>query len=358
MAFEEAGGVAQAAVQLMQYVIGTNTTTSSNNTTATSSNLNATTNVTSNDVTSTNSDVNTASNSSTNTSQTTTSQNTTDPGVVASMKSLAQAAITNSTNPAATQGLMTSFIQNATDAMTAVFGTAQQAGVYNSSSANVQNNDILSRATADAAQAVLNYQTSEQGIADTTLNQLGQLLSGNTTTTNTASNTSSDVNQQTASTTDENDSATTSVNEVGSSTSKQAASSSSNTGMSVICTWMYENNRMQMRDYIFSFDYDFKRLSILRASSYVYGAKPLVRHLEKTRGTSWFSLLIMWLMTQRTKYVLSFFPHLRYKRTWKGRFASWIVTSFVFVAGVILLVNCTIHNYKLIRNYRRKMAHA
>lgn len=352
------GSALEGATQLMQYVIGMNTQTNTSGTSSSSSSLNATTQASSNTLTTTNQDVNTASNSSTNTSQTTTSQNTTDPGVVASMKALAQQAITNSTNPAATTGLMTSFIQNATDAMTAVFGTAKQAGVYNSSAANVQNNDILSRATADAAQAVLNYQTSEQGIADTTLNQLGQLLSGNTTTTDTASNTSSDVNQQTTGAVDVQDTATTTVNEQGSNTAQQQSTSSTHSGMSLICTWMVENSAsptISFREYAL-IDVAFRQMSDIRKSSYMYWSWPIVRYLRATKGRSWFGRLIIWLFTHRTKYVIACrWKREGYKKTWCGRLATGVVATITFFAGISLLARYTRHNYRLIRNYRRKV---
>lgn len=306
------GEVTQAAVQLTEYILGTTTTASG----STKSTNQANTQVTDN------SDTDTTTNTSTNSQ--TVNQNTADPGIIAMLKSLASTAISNSTDPASTTQLLSGVIQTATDAMTTVFGQQKQAGLYNSASATTQNNDIMSRAAADAASAILGYTTQEQGIADTALNQAGALTSGSISTTNADTNT--DTNVAT------NETATTQVS--GSSTSQTQSTSKS--GLSVVCTFMHHKGLLSVTRYILVTD-DFLRKPKYQQLAYYAVAAPLVSILERNHTTK-VSRAILSVFHHRTEYICAKRGLTSCRDTKKGWAARALVASICFFPALYFLL--------------------
>lgn len=342
-----------AAVGLAEYVIGTQTNTSTSGTGTSNINTNSYTDVVgtsssdtktltgtaTTNVTDTTTGSETDTNSSTSDSHTV--QNSTDPGVVAMLRSLAQSAINNSTDPSKTTGILSGIIQQAGDAMTSIFGAVRNSGLYNSASGLSQTNDVLSRAGADAASAILGYQTGQQNIADTALNQLGGFLSSITTTDNSSTsgksvtsgftNTTSATAQATGS-----DTSTNTVQELGThvvgqtiNTSQSQQQSSQSKGMSVVCTWMHRNSLLSTRKYAIATD-DLGRMPWYVRKGYFTFAGPLVSILEKDH-TNRISRAIISLFTARTNQICA----LRDKRggckkSLYGAFARLVIASLCF----------------------------
>lgn len=300
------GSIAQAAVGLTEYIFG------SHSSTATDSN-------TSGSASTTVSETDDTSNSSTTNSNSTTT-NSADPAVIASLKQLASTAMSNSTDPTQTQNLLTGILQQAGDAMTSIFGTQNQAGIYNSSAAASQTNDILSRAGADAAQAILGYQTTEQGVADTALNQAASATATQTT------NASSTTNSNTSAT----DTATTNA----SSQSTTTGSSSTSSGSSVVCTWMFQHKMLGAKKY-YVVSQDLMNKTWYVQKGYLMFAAPLVSILERDHTTK-LSRAIISIFSARTEHVCALRGLRGCKKSWYGRIARFAIatacvpTSFYF----------------------------
>lgn len=285
--------------------VNTSGTTSSSQMQSTSSN----TNVSGSDVTNTNTD--------TKTNNTVT--NSADPGVITMLKNLAQTAISNSTDPTKVTGLISGIIQNAGDAMTAIFGQQKQSGLYDSSAAQSQNNDIISRATADAASAVLGYQTSEQ--------QLGASIGGQLLGATATQTTQGDV--QTTGQTVDNSSIQTAVS--GQSTNHTEAvvqqSQSTAKSESIVCTWMYEHGLLEKRKYLVSAG-QLQKLPRLRVDAYHSVARPLVKELKRNQE-SLVSLATRKVFYHRTEYVCGVARMRGAKKTFLGFLSFWLVETVV-----------------------------
>lgn len=343
------GGVAAAAVDLTKYILGVNTTTkmdtsgSTNSSAVTSSNADTT--VTSD----TDTDVSTRGSSNTSTSnfqQTDTNtktnnfvQNSADPGVISSLKNLASQAISNSNDPDKTTGLLKGILQTAGDAMSAIFGQQKQTGLYNSSATQSQNNDILSRAAADASQAILGYRTGQQQLADTALNQLlaatsTQQTTGNVSTQSiTQGNTFSDTETADNTATRQHNQASTQVQ--GASTTDQFAkydqktNTSSSTGMSIVCTWMFQNKLLSPRKYYVSTE-DLCRKPWYIQKGYLVAAAPLVSILKMSH-TMRLSRGIISIFSARTEQVCASRGLRDCKKSYYGWFARSLVASYCFL---------------------------
>lgn len=304
------GSIASAAVNLAEYVIGTNSTNTVTGNSSSNTSSYADTNVSSSSDTT----------STTNTSSNQTTTNSADPGVIQTLKDLASTAISNSTDPTKTQGLLSGILQSANDAMTSVFGNQKQAGVYDSSATASQTGDILSRAAAQAASSILGYDTSQQQIAGTALNQ----LLGATAVQN--------VNANSTSTTDTNQtqSASTVVSGNTSSNATSTQTTKSSSGMSVVCTWMHMYDMLSTRDYVRVMK-DFKRAyPWYSRAGYITMATPMVRWLEQD-CTSRKSRAVLALFGSRTRYVCG-------ERTIKNWAAKKLIMLMVIPFGVPLMV--------------------
>ena len=218
-----------------------------------------------------------ASSSGTTASQTAgESVSSADPAILAMMKSLAGTAIDNANNAGKIDnGIISSFLKQATDAMTQVFGQQNQSGIYSGATAQVINNDTMARASADAVAAINTYQTGQQGVATNALQDLLTATATQTSTGSASGQTSSDSTSNTKST--------------------------SKTKASLICTWMFKNGLLPREQYI-AVTRDFKKRGWKVQTAYVQFATPLVIELNRDR-TSLLSRATLALFTSRTQWV-------------------------------------------------------
>lgn len=278
------GSALQGATALAGYVLGNNTSTTSNTNGVTGNQQSVTTNVTDQQVSSA------------------------SPIALDMLQKIAQLAINNSQDPTKTQGLIQGILQQAGDAMTTIFGKAAQSGVYNSSATNTQTNDVLSRATADAATAVLGYQTSQEQIAANAANNLASATAIKTDTASTAVHSESAT--QTASTTQ----------------------SKSKSGMSVVCTWMHNNNMLSTKRY-YLVTKDFLAKPWYHQAGYHIVAHYFLKALNKN-SKSFLSKFLISLFYARTEYVCALHNLQGAKKTWKGKLALGFVWSICALPAI------------------------
>jgi hypothetical protein len=311
------GAIAGAAVDLAKFVIGQHTDatiqgtgkTAFSNQTDTATSAHSETDNTS----TTNTDVQTSGSTI----------NSADPGVIASLKALAQQAISNSNDPSKTTGLISGILQTAGDAMTQIFGQQKQAGIFNSASAASQNNDILSRASAQAASAVLGYQTQEQTIGSDALKSLLSATATQTTKGDTL------TNSTTTSKAVSDASSTASVANFGSTAQESQQKSTSSTKMSIVCTWMFRNKLLGARRYATSVA-DFEKKPWYIISGYLTFSRPLVAELERD-STSFFSRQILTIFSWRTEQVCAAHGLKGCKKSVRGWLARSLVASLCFL---------------------------
>lgn len=227
-----------------------------------------------------------------------------DPEVIAALKALAAQAVSNSTNSNNTNDLLSGILQKAGDAMTGTFGRQKQSGLYNSSSTIVQNNDIMSRAAADAAQAILGYRTSQQTLAENTYKQLADITA--TKSDAAVAKTHSEV---------------IATNESTSQKTEQKA------GLSMICTFMHKKKLLSNRKYITS-TRDFMLRPWYVRAGYLVIARPLVAMLERGHDGI-FAKMVMKIFAARTDYICS-----------KYNIADCHVTPFNWLANAIIICAC------------------
>lgn len=358
------GSIASAAVDITKFLIGNNTVTNTNGSTNSATHADTTVSSESDVATdiATNTDkrtLGTVTTSGENKTATTNDvstntfnqiSNSADPGVIAMLKQLAGTAISNSTDPSKTTGLLSGILQSAGDAMAAVFGQQKQAGVYNSASAQSVNNDILSRASADAAQAILGYKTGQQTLADTALNQLLGATSVQTTRGSSNQHTSNLVDQFTSNTVATDMDEFTSqiqqtrgqtINNVSTHAAGDAISivnqtSKSSTKASVVCTWMYSRKMLSARRYIIVTE-DLRRKTWYVQKGYLLGAAPLVRQLQRS-PTSLLSKLIISLFSARTEYVCSMKGLRGCKKTLYGGVARFLIACYSASPSIYILL--------------------
>lgn len=235
----------------------------------------------------------------------TTTTNSADPDVIANLKQLAQTAINNSTDASKTTGLISGILQTAGDAMTSIFGNQKSSGLYSGASAQVQANDTNARATADAASAVLGYQTNEQTLAS---DALGKLLTATATQNVNSLSTQTSTTQGTQETSytgdvkSEADAQTHSTsNGAQSQASQTTTQSTGSSSASIVCTWMWRNGYLERADYRNSMIQFHKKGQYTRRG-YLIFALPLVVELDRDR-TSIASRTIMWVFKNRTDFV-------------------------------------------------------
>lgn len=295
------GAAITAASGLASKLLGGDQSTSSSGTTETAAGQTVADATTSNslDVTSNSNASWTNTASGTNTSSTTSAS--ADPGVIATLKALASTAIGNSTDPSKTTGILSGFLQSAGDAIGAIFGQQSQAGIYNSASTKVESNDVLSRASADAASAVLGYKTSQEQIAASALGQLLQATA--TTKSNTQTNQASSVasGSVTDTTVGSTKAATDTNIQVAGTKGGTISNSDTQTGISVVCTWMYRNGMLDRKKYVLvSRDFAAKPSYIIQG--YLTTVHPLLKKVQK-KETSLVSKATLAVFRARTDYI-------------------------------------------------------
>jgi hypothetical protein len=266
------------------------------------------------------------SNSTTSTQSTsdTKTTNSADPDVIANLKSLAAQAMSNANDPTKTQGLISGILQSAGDAMTSIFGAQKAAGGYAGGTSQVLTNDTNARATADAASAVLGYQTNEQTLAS---DALGKLLTA-TSTTDVLNNTNS--TSQTAADSIQNASTTTHSTSVANQDTATTTSSTSKSSSSIVCTWMTKNGYLDRRDYLESMR-QFQLKGEYTKRGYKLFAAPLVAELERDRN-SWKSQAIRWVFSNRTNWVCG-------RRNWKGAIGVLVAILGTAAYGIPLMIS-------------------
>ncbi len=340
------GSALSGATDLAKFVLGSNstTTTSGSGTGTTNANNSASTQVQSetDTVSGTQStshtyqDILTGSETTSHNVSSNVIANTADPGVIASLKALAQTAIDNSNDPSKTTGLLSNILQQAGDAMTAIFGQQKQAGVYNSSATAALNNDVISRAAATAAQAVLGYQTTEQGIASDALSKLLAATSVQTQTGEQTGYSSTKGEQITDSTTNMGsltqtqvkDSANTYTQGASSGTSSntsQQTSQQSSGGLSIVCTWMMKHELLSRRKYYLSM-VDFIKKPWYVHRGYLVVAAAMIRELERD-SNSFVSRLILAVFRARTDYICALSGEKGCKKSFLGWGARALVAT-------------------------------
>lgn len=292
-------------------------------------------------------DTTTGSTGTTKTSGTSKTVGSADADVIATMKGLVNTAIYNSTDEEKTRGLITGILQNAGDAMKGIFGKQTQAGIYNSSATASMNNDIMSRAAADAAGAVLGYRVSQQNIAATVLDSLAKATATSETNTSTQTDTMNTSRtsgtqrtvgkestfQQTNAVQDnrvayDNDQDLRSFSIGGGNTKGRSGGL-----VSVICTWMYANGQMSTRRYA-AVTADFVKKPFYQQKAYRAVAAPLYSYLERTEGKGVISALIIELFRARTEYVCALAKVKGCKLTAWGWIARALVTSICFLPAL------------------------
>lgn len=135
----------------------------------------------------TNAGNNTTSTSGSDQTQTTTTQKNADPGTLAALLGIAQNASDRSQNPDITNNIVNQIFRQSAEAFAPTVGASASTGLYNTSTLGLLSDNARANATAQAASAVLNFQTSQQQIAAGALsNILG--ATGSTTSTTSAKN--------------------------------------------------------------------------------------------------------------------------------------------------------------------------
>jgi hypothetical protein len=235
-----------------------------------------------------------------------------DPDVIAALKTLAGTAVSNSTDNNQVRDLLAGILQKAGDAMSTVFGKQSQAGLYNSSSTASQNSDIMARAAADAATAILGYKTTQQTLAGTTYNQLANITQ-----------TKSDIAKTNT---------TSHAAVVNNSTNTQTTEKA---GVSMVCTFMHRNKLLDSKRYVTSTK-DFIKRPWYVKSGYLVIARPLVTLLEKNH-TTFLAGLIMWIFAARTEYICSKYKLPGCTRKLSGCLAANLVICACFFPAVWLI---------------------
>jgi hypothetical protein len=267
--------------------------------------------------------------------------NSADPAVIALMKQLAGTALNNSDNALEqTQGLIAGLFQNAKDSFASVFGNQGAAGIYDSSSTEVQENATMARTTADAAQAVLNYQTTEQGIGSSALQDLLQATSTSSVNTNQVQSTDTTQTQDTA------QSQLTNTKSAGTTQTNQNSGKAS-----VVCTYMYKHGMTPKDQYqVVSKHFIFHYTKWARFA-YLYWGYKLVKIIEQN-PTSSFSRFILWLFANRTEYICAQQGLNGTKKTWKGLLAKTLIYYYCAPLGFYVFFK-DVFNYILAPEYKK-----
>ena len=117
---------------------------------------------------------------------------TTSPEIIASLIQQMNQAQANATDPTKVQAIIDNIIHQSTLAFAPTIGEASASGIYNSSTLGLLAGEANARATQEAAATALNFQTSEQQIA----NSIGANILGGTRTVTTGGTTDQQQQQQ------------------------------------------------------------------------------------------------------------------------------------------------------------------
>lgn len=132
---------------------------------------------------------NTSSTSGQSSDQTSTTQKNADPGTLAALLGIAQNASDKAQNPDITNQIVQNIFQQSATAFAPTAGAAASTGLYNTSTLGLLSDNARAQATAQAASAVLNFQTSQQQIAQNSLTSVLGATGSSTTTSKAATQT-------------------------------------------------------------------------------------------------------------------------------------------------------------------------
>lgn len=260
--------------------------------------------------------------------------NSADPEVIATLKGLVNSALGNSTGGGASS-VVSGIFQQAKDSFASVFGQQGASGLYNSSTAGVLASDAQARATADAASAVLGYQTQEQGIANSGLQELLQATATSSTagssTTNQQQSTSQTNKTSATSTTDQANESNTAAHQAGTSSTDQSSGFGS-----VICTWMTRNGYLDHKRHRYVSVHFLKTYSKYAIAAYRDMAAPCVKELERDINSR-LSKTIMWMIWNRTEYVCAEMGMIGPQKTLKGLLCKKLVYCCCLPRGLYIL---------------------
>lgn len=132
---------------------------------------------------------NTSSSSDQSSDQTSTTQKNADPGTLAALLGIAQNASDKAQNSDITNQIVQNIFQQSAQAFAPTAGAAASTGLYNTSTLGLLSDNARAQATAQAASAVLNFQTSQQQIAQNSLTSVLNATGSSTTTSKAATQT-------------------------------------------------------------------------------------------------------------------------------------------------------------------------
>ena len=266
--------------------------------------------------------------------------NSADPGVIAALKTLVEQANGFADNAGKyTNGVVTDLFQQAKDAFAGTLGTQAGSGLYNSATTQVLGSAAEARATADAASAVLGFQTQEQGIADNGLAQLLQATATSTSKGGSQTNYTSNATQDTTQ--------TSNTQQSGKTNQSEQSQSTSTTGKdSVVCTWMYAHGKLPARKFAISHRHYDSKYSELAKDAYLFWGNKFVRVL-KSDINSVFSRAIISLFRARTDYICAKFNAEGCKKTWYGLFSFCFIHAICIPVGLLLLPSYLINKYTM-----------
>lgn len=248
-----------------------------------------------------------------------------DPEILQMLKDLATQAFSNSNDSNKTKDLVGGIVQSAIDAVSGIFGKQQASGAYDNSSTTAQNDNIISRASADAAAAVLGYQSNQEQVANDVLGKAAAATSVQTVTKDEAASTDTTVNG----TTDQN-------------TTSQSVSSSKG-GASIICTYLNAIGIIPDRYYVITAR-EFKKYPISAQRGYLMLAKYLLKHLKR-RPTSVFSKIIVYLFVTRTMQMCAEQQVRNVKSSWQGKMSKWVIATAVFFPGLYCWIDAQVEKF-------------
>jgi hypothetical protein len=176
-------------------ISATNSNISNDTTTANNSKVTGTSETSNTGATANTSGTNQGTTQNTSTSSNTANTSTTSASAaaIAAQQNLYNTAVKNSTDTSSTDNLVSSILKNAAIS----FGSTQGAntpssGIYNSTTQGLLQGNAQAQATADAAGAVLNYQTGQQQLAQSAA---GGLINATSTTNSSGTSTTDQIMQ-------------------------------------------------------------------------------------------------------------------------------------------------------------------
>lgn len=236
------------------------------------------------------------SNTGTTQNQSTSQNTSTTQTTAASASDAALKAITsniglaqsNATDSSKTTDLVSNILTQAAMTFAPTKTLATGAGVYNSPTLSMLSDFAKGSATAQAAGAVLNYTTAQQGLAEGAASDLAKTTA---TTTAAAGSTSSQVSQLLSSVmqslfsnTAQNTSQDLLTANQGTSTGHQdqttTSSQQGSSGISIVCTELMKQGKLDKKLWVEN-SRQFQKYSQLSKDSYYFWARPAVKYLQE-----------------------------------------------------------------------------